>query len=286
MSKKKTPSKKSTTKKPASKKAPFKPRLFAGESYLFYIKLSSTDNPTITRTICVPADFTFEEFAEAINISFGWTGMQRRHFHFTSLVEYDEESKTMMGGKFVISVAEEGGTLKDLGVERDNQADWLESEHTLHEVWGNREKWGKLECEYEYSASKSWMHRVICMGKVDHVAKASFGASENTPVLCIAGEGHPAFEGVCSCDWEGLKYDLMHPDDKDDDNRDRREWYKEDCAYMFPEKVENFDPYRWEILDVNDDLIATFGEGYLEPREVEWTTIRCNERREYCENLN
>ena len=74
------------------------------------------------------------------------------------------------------------------------------------------------------------------------------GGGDTPKVLCIGGEGHPCAED-CGSEpgWEDLKNAFKKPRG----NKWRREWYKTACANGDP---KGLDPYKWDILEVNDQL--------------------------------
>ena len=81
--------------------------------------------------------------------------------------------------------------------------------------------------------------------------------ADELKVFCIRGEGHECAEdagGICG--WAYLK-ELFKPRKKDPE--DRRGWYKEDCGNGDP---KGLNPWKWDILDVNDGLMELNEEWY------------------------
>jgi hypothetical protein len=66
-------------------------------------------------------------------------------------------------------------------------------------------------------------------------------------VLLMKLQGHPCAEDCGGPpDWENLKAAF-----KRNDPSGRKDWYKHICANGDP---KGFDPFKWSILDVNDEL--------------------------------
>lgn len=64
------------------------PRREAEDHYLLLIRLDDVEDPCITRTLSIPARFTFAELHDAIQIAFGWTNT---YDHLFSIYKQDDK---------------------------------------------------------------------------------------------------------------------------------------------------------------------------------------------------
>lgn len=70
----------------------------------------------------------------------------------------------------------------------------------------------------------------------------------------IKTQGHPCAE---DCGGSGGWEDLKDAFKKESDPEGRKNWYKKFCYNGDP---EGLDPYKWSILDVNDELAEIEGQ--------------------------
>lgn len=95
-------------------------------------------------------------------------------------------------------------------------------------------------------------HTLSLVGRASPDMLAQNHAPDGLRVMCIAGEGHHVAEDCGSVPgWDDLKQAFKKGKRGDPD--DRRGWYETYCANRGKEK-NKFDPYVWDILDVNQGL--------------------------------
>ncbi len=84
---------KSTTKKTTSKKKLDTKETPRVPNYLFYCAMVCSDNPTISRHVSVPSNFTFEVLHVIMQIAFGWAGSHMWHFRVHKMFESMKEQR-------------------------------------------------------------------------------------------------------------------------------------------------------------------------------------------------
>ncbi|KAL8860191.1 MAG: hypothetical protein Q9178_003455 [Gyalolechia marmorata] len=220
-------------------------------NYLFTVAMTLSNDPMITRLLSVPPSLTFATFHQVLQIAFGWAGCHMHAFNVEMQLNDDDMPKSVL-----ILQRTTDGDEDDLGFwpNPQNEKDW-----TLRDVF-ERKEWetedgskisGQIQVRYEYDMGDSWDHQIVLLGRAEKgLHNVLGGGGEDTPkVLCIGGEGHPCAED-CGSEpgWEDLKNAFK----KQKGDKSRREWYKTMCANGDP---KGLDPYKWDILDVNDQLM-------------------------------
>lgn len=129
-----------------------------------------------------------------------------------------------------------------------------EAHYTLADIYEGPEYAGKVEVSYEYDHGDSWRHSIAFLGKADPSFRKLMQIPNDMQVICLAGEGHPCAEDSGGPGpWEELKETLKK---KRGDADGMKSWYKNVCANG---EKKAFDPYKWDILDVNDALAKVRG---------------------------
>ncbi len=221
-------------------------------NYLFTVAMALSNDPVITRLLSVPPSLTFAKFHQVLQIAFGWAGCHLHAFN----VEMQLSDGDIPTPVLILQPMTNGdGDEDDLGFWPDpqNERNW-----TLRDVF-ERKEWetedgskitGQIHVRYEYDMGDSWDHQIVLLGRAEKGLHNVLGGGEDTPrILCIGGEGHPCAED-CGSEpgWEDLKNAFK----KQKGDKSRREWYKTMCANGDP---KGLDPYKWDILDVNDQLM-------------------------------
>jgi hypothetical protein len=125
-----------------------------------------------------------------------------------------------------------------------------ETDFTLADIYASEEYGGKVEVTYEYDHGDSWLHDIAFLGHADPTLRKVMGVPDELEAFCLGGEGHPAAEDCGSSPgWENLK-NVFKKGRKDPEGL--KNWYKMRCANG---DSKGLDPYKWEMLDVNDALV-------------------------------
>ncbi|KAF2140930.1 uncharacterized protein K452DRAFT_42930 [Aplosporella prunicola CBS 121167] len=126
------------------------------------------------------------------------------------------------------------------------------SDYTLRDIYEGEEfNKDKIEVQYEYDMGDGWRHHIVFLGRADPSLRRVMGIPPEVKVMCLGGEGHPVAEDSGGkSGWAALKAVF-----KRRNRDDRKAWYKEDCGNGDP---NGLDPYKWDLLDVNDDLVDVF----------------------------
>ena len=205
-------------------------------NYLIQAYISSSRDPTVTRLLSVPPDLTFDRLHEVLQVAFGWTNS---HLHRFKITDSRDDSWRPL------SLCPGPNPLID-----ELRPDCKESEWTLADVYEKPEWKDRAQIEYEYDMGDSWHHILALLGRATPGTNAQFGAPNDAKVVCLGGQGHPVAEDCGSwMGWEDLKNAFKNP--RRAGNRDLVKWYKDDCLNGHP---GGLDPYKWDILDTNDDL--------------------------------
>ena len=216
-------------------------------NYLIQAYISSSSDPRVTRLLSVPPDLTFDRLHGVLQVAFGWTNS---HLHRFEITDSRDDS---WGSAPLLSLCPHPSNLID-----ELRPDCKESEWTLADVYEKPEWKDRAQIEYEYDMGDSWHHILALLGRATPGTHAQFGAPDDAKVVCLSGHGHPLAEDCGSrIGWEDLKKAFKNP--RRAGNRDLVEWYKDGCLNGDP---GGLDPYKWDILDTNDDLReAGFMEG-------------------------
>lgn len=147
-------------------------------------------------------------------------------------------------GKLVFSLQRDDGDLTDPETSKK------ESDFTLANSFDGEEYRDKVMVQYEYDMGDGWEHSITFLGRAQPSMRKAMGILEDIQTLCLGGEGHPCAEDCGGpSGWQNLKEVFNKKGKKDPDGL--KEWYRGDCDNGDP---KGLDPYKWEILDVNDIL--------------------------------
>ena len=206
-------------------------------NYLIQAYISSSSDPTVTRLLSVPPNLTFDRLHEVLQLAFGWTNS---HLH-----------------RFVITDSRDDHWMPDRLLSLCGP-EYKESEWTLAHIYEKPEWKDRARIEYEYDMDDGWRHILALLGRATPGTNAQFRAPDDAKVVCLSGQGHPVAEDCGGwMGWEDLKIAFKNP--RRAGNRDLVKWYKHECLNGDP---GGLDPYKWDILDTNDDLReAGFFEG-------------------------
>lgn len=129
------------------------------------------------------------------------------------------------------------------------------SELTLRDMYeGDAYDKDKVEVQYEYDMGDSWRHTIAFLGRADPSLRRVMGVPPEVRAVCLGGEGHPVAEDSGGLSgWADLKAVFKKKKSSSDE---RKPWYTDGgCLHGDP---KGLDPYRWDVLDVNDDLVESF----------------------------
>ena len=229
-------------------------------NYLFAVQMILSDDPKITRFLSVPPSLTFADFHEVLQIAFGWTN---RHTHTFTV---DVFPKPIDGGRaqdqFAVLRLHTHPLSMDIPPEPQDEASWR-----LRDVFEKKE-WegeagrpiaigpgeGEVFLRYDYDMADGWRHYITLLGRAHLMLHEAVGRS-GSPVLCFGGEGHPCAEDSGGrVGWQNLK-DAFKKQRGNRNTKELKEWYKHECCNGDP---EGLDPYRWDLLHVNDELRKLF----------------------------
>ncbi|CAF9927753.1 MAG: hypothetical protein HETSPECPRED_006672 [Heterodermia speciosa] len=234
-------------------------------NYLLMVAMTLSSDPMISRTLSVSPNLTFEKLHRALQIAFGWANS---HMH-TFTVEISSsiprswpkrvlylQNTTYDDDDFDIGIvpkpqSEAAWTLRDV-YERQ---EWTHKAHDAEPGaepeklnMEDAEKGLRLGITYEYDMGDGWEHQIILMGRADPGLHRTLGVEGDVAVVCLSGEGHPCAEDCGSAPgWEDLKAAFK----KQKGDKGRKDWYKHVCLNGDP---KGLDPYKWSILEVNDEL--------------------------------
>ncbi|KAL8869716.1 MAG: hypothetical protein Q9174_004062 [Haloplaca sp. 1 TL-2023] len=217
-------------------------------NYLFHVAMTLSHDPMISRILSVPPSLTFEKFHQVLQIAFGWAECHMHTFNIET-----ELNKHGFLQPVLILQRTFGYDEDDLGIwpKAQNEGNW-----TLRDVF-ERKEWetedggkttGEIHVRYEHDMGDGWNHQIVLLGRAEKELHKVLGGGEDTPVLCIGGEGHPCAEDCGgSVGWDDLKKTFK----KQKGDKYLKDWYKKECHNGDP---KGLDPYKWDILDVNDQL--------------------------------
>lgn len=229
-------------------------------NYLLMVHMTLSSDPMISRILSLTPKLTFAAFHQVLQVAFGWAEC---HMHtFTVDIPPPEPNgpNSFTPPKTVLNLQCGANDDLDIGIEPKPQD---EGKWTLEDVFEKRE-WDdvdgtKLEVDthieltYEYDMGDGWTHQITLLGRADKGLNMALGGKDAPKVLCLGGEGHPCAED-CGSEpgWENLKETFR----KARGDKDLKNWYKTQCTNGDP---KGLDPYKWDILDINDQLRKIFG---------------------------
>ena len=182
------------------------------------------------------------------------------HDFNVSLIDDDDDKAGPMGGwgggPPCLNISPNPDTLPD-DLQEESKAS---TDITLADVYEKPEWKNKAEIEYEYDHGDGWSHQLSLLGRATPGTNAQFGAPSDVKVICLSGQGHAAAEDAGGMfGFEDLKDAFKHP--RKAESKERIEWYRNGCL----NGGKSFDPYAFDVLDVNDGL----QEAFLEKKEKE-----------------
>ncbi|KAI9681651.1 MAG: hypothetical protein M1829_000850 [Trizodia sp. TS-e1964] len=224
-----------------------KPKATApAESYLFLVHMSDISEPNIDRLLSVPSHFTFSQMHEVLQVAFGWAGCHMHQFRLAEMLQEGDTPNFLGEGKIVRYFVG-----NDAGIPYDNNEDpktEMSDKYTLKDVYFGEEFGQKVGVTYEYDMGDSWEHEMIFMGVADPRLRQGMIIPPEFQAVCIGGEGHCYAEDAGGVPgWENLKEQFKKRGDKEG----LKDWYKTVCGNGDP---KGLDPYKWDILTVNDGL--------------------------------
>lgn len=258
----------------------------SAHNYLLLVRLVVSSDPTITRILSVPANFTLEKVAKTLVIAFGWaTGRHLSKFELCAvppqnadgtapkpvnrflrkpLVEYhdaegyQQATNTARDPFFMAMFASRpGGTGTAYILPKNKRLD----EVTLRDVFDTDEYHeGKTKLHWAYDFGDGWDHELHFMGVEDRALHATMGGiprdggtATGLVARCLGGEGHPCAEDCGGEDgWKKLKEVFADPTVQEADGAySSRWWFKNDCVNG---DAGGLDPYKWDIAKVNELL--------------------------------
>jgi hypothetical protein len=125
------------------------------QTFQFKIQIKDLQNPPVWRRVLVPADITFDEFHEIIQIVFGW---ENSHLYQFSKKGYASQPLYKVPDEY------DDDTVED------------STETIITEVFTTP----KQTFTYIYDFGDDWKH---------HIVLEKIADTENTIPLCLAGEG-------------------------------------------------------------------------------------------------
>lgn len=217
-------------------------------NYLIQAYISTSSDPTVTRLLSVPPDLTFDKLHEVLQVAFGWASRHLHRFEIT-----DSRDDSWRPARLLSLCPDPSPLVDDLGPNDIEESEW-----TLADVYEKPEWKDRAQIGYEYDMGDSWHHILALLGRATPGTNAQFGVPDDAKVVCLSGQGHPVAEDCGGrIGWEDLKNAFKHP--RRAGNRDLVKWYKDGCVNGDP---GGLDPYKWDILDINDGLReAGFFEG-------------------------
>ncbi|KAL9089355.1 MAG: hypothetical protein Q9159_002571 [Coniocarpon cinnabarinum] len=231
-------------------------------NYLITIHLETSEDPTVTRLLSIPPNFTFEQVHVALQIAFNWSDI---HLHTFNVWLSDYKGPTICDtpcGPGALKLRINSGSDDGLSDDEDDVPTTLESDITLAEVYENPNYRGKAVIGYEYDLCDSWAHTFCLIGRASPDMHAQFHAPPDLEVFCFGGEGHHVAEDSGGGEgWEAVKEAFKKGKKGDPD--DLREWYREMCANG---EKGVFHPYKWSIFDINERLAQAFCPDVLKPK--------------------
>lgn len=165
---------------------------------MFLIKLNGVENPSITRTIAVPATLNFTQFHVALQIAFGWEAGHAWRFEVKSGVEeIDGPHDYLKRGpvrRFPYRCWQEDFlTLSDATVERNGSShDAIErtaANVKLCDIFKRNPR--ALQADYAYDFGDGWQHKISFLGAAQPELLRAWKKMYTIPndtMMCISGE--------------------------------------------------------------------------------------------------
>ncbi|KAM3153659.1 hypothetical protein ABEW05_005901 [Botrytis cinerea] len=195
-------------------------------------------NPRVTRTLSCPANASFADLHEALQIAFGWKDC---HLHEFEVLNHSES----MGNKFSASSRATLLRISPSNILEEAQDDQnkCSSETLLNQILDGELTRGKTIL-YRYDFGDDWEHVMVCGGRAD--------PTENFELL--GGEGHGCAEDVGgSYGWIKLieAYDSNNPTK---DQRETMDWFEEEAHNKDSYGLRGAAKYTWDKEKLNTAL--------------------------------
>ncbi|KAL9110973.1 MAG: hypothetical protein Q9227_004588 [Pyrenula ochraceoflavens] len=237
---KKASSATSSSSKTSNDQAKPTPRTY--DSYILHCAIAETYDPMISRVLSVPSACTFSRLHEILQAAFDWGNC---HAHSFQIQESLPATSQQLMPKALLNIEPEG----NVEMMREFAESVSEDEITVGQIFGPESKYHGSAVQYEYDHGDSWEHQITCLGQAHSGLRQALGGIEQD-FFCITGEGHPCAEDCGGPPgWDSLKELFTKKGKKDPEGL--RDWYKETCLNG---NRKGLDPYKWDILDVNDAL--------------------------------
>lgn len=230
------------------------------DNYLLLVRLKDVSDPTITRLISVPADFSLAKLDQLLRAAFGWA--HNRHLSDFEMFAKADVDKNRFCRRPTLEILDDEGYSNAVSMEKqlrtmmaglvgDRPARTLKKLGgvTIRDVFEDEEHRGEV-LFWKYDMGDGWEHEVHLLGVEDASLRTTLGVAKDNVVACLSGEGHPCAEDVGGTGrWAELKKIFADPARPDPEKL--RRWYKGDCANGDP---KGLDPYKWDMAKVNDEL--------------------------------
>lgn len=229
-------------------------------NYLLLARLKDVSDPTITRLITAPADFSLPKLDQILRVAFGWA--HNRHLSTFEMFAKTDVDKNRFCRRPTLELMDDEGYSNAVrmeghlgtmmaGLMSDRPARSLKKmgNLTIRDVFEDDGHRGEV-LVWQYDSGDGWDHEVHLMGVEDVSLRTTLGVPQDSVVACLSGKGHPCAEDVGGTGrWAELKRMFANPARPDPENQKR--WYKVDCVNGDP-KGPN--PYVWDMAKVNAEL--------------------------------
>lgn len=240
----------------------------------FHLYPDRISNPPIWRTISCPADATFEDLHEALQIAFGYASTHTYDFRIKDL-EAERQAEEAMMDMITKLTGTSGkpfdeaylGTRSLLRIVDPDAGEYIDHMHAMHRRHKNtvEKKADRLKLhqvlddpsyrnapmQYEYDFGDCWEHQIT------HVSRAEKATDF---FQCKAGEGHGVAEDVGSAKgWEELKlaYRSSRPDQ---DQKEKMDWFGNLASNEDRHGLDNGGDRMWPKTKVNSRLAELAGK--------------------------
>ena len=216
------------------------------ENYLLKVALLNVSNPRITRTLSCPADATFEELHEALQIAFGWTfrGLYEFSVLDTPYQHRSSYSPLVISNEKPLDMGSETRAV----VRHDMKAptEWRSSRRfQLHTCLKNP-SYKQKHLIYVYDYGNDWQHSITLLGRGKNTEK----------FVCLDGEGHAcAEEAGFESGWEKLK-EAYRAKSPSPEQEALKAWYENDCENGYTAGLGTDKLWRWDQDMINSRLMA------------------------------
>lgn len=224
-------------------------------NYLLQIELMGISDPSVTRTLSVPASTTFYTLHCAIQVAFDWRNCHLHRFEILDTVPSGTGSEPYRGifdpkPRILLALEPdpESGDYDGFGPFPENS-----KQFTLQSLFEN-ETYKNKKIEYQYDFGDHWNHSVTLIGRA---------LSKTRHIICLSGEGGPVAEdcgGVHG--WKELKdvfaehANEIQGECNEPEAHEKMKWYKSDCHNG---RKAGLDPSKWDKATINKEFAKTNG---------------------------